>query len=333
MPGPTGERVVVTDSAALLQPGIELLRARGVGVEVLPSGIGSAEAAAIVAGYRVAIVGVLPIRASEIALLGKTRATGALVRAGIGYDIIDVEAATAAGIWVVNVPDYCVDEVADHAVLLLMAAWRRLTELERIWHAGAWVAPDLLPPVRRTRGRRLGIVGFGRIGRAVARRALSFGFDVVAHDPFVADEVLAAAGVDPVDLDELFATSDAITLHCPLTPETAHLVDRDRLAAARDGLVLVNTSRGGIVDLEALDEALEAGRVAAVGLDVLEDEPSPDLARPLLARPNVLLTPHLAWYSYEARRDLAIQAAEEAHRFVRGERPLNIVNPMARLAP
>ena len=333
MPGSSGERVVVTDSAALLQPGIELLRARGVAVEVLPSGIGSAEAAAIVAGYRAAIVGVLPIRASEIALLSETGETGALVRAGIGYDIIDVEAATAAGIWVVNVPDYCVDEVADHAVLLLIAAWRRLTELERIWHARAWVAPDLLPPVRRARGRRLGIVGFGRIGRAVAQRALSFGFDVVAHDPFVAGEVLAAAGVEPVGLDELFATSDAISLHCPLTAETVHLVDRDRLAVARDGLVLVNTSRGGIVDLAALDEALDAGRVAAVGLDVLEDEPTPDLARPLLARPNLLLTPHLAWYSHEARRDLAVQAAEEAHRFIRGERPLNIVNPEARTAP
>ncbi len=334
MPGLTDERIVVTDSEALLRPGIDLLRARGVEVEVLPAGTGSAEAAAIAAGYRAAIVGVLPFRAPEIAALARTGGkTGTLVRAGIGYDIIDVDAATAAGIWVVNVPDYCVDEVADHATLLLMAAWRRVSELERIWQAGAWVAPDLLPPVRRARGRRLGIVGFGRIGRAVAQRALAFGFEVVAHDPFVADAVLIAAGVQPVGVDELFATSDAITLHCPLTAQTAHLVDRDRLATTQDGLVLVNTSRGGIVDLGALEAALDTGRVAAVGLDVLEDEPTPDLARPLLARPNVLLTPHVAWYSHEARRDLAVQAAEEAHRFIKGERPLNVVNPEARLAP
>ena len=276
------------------------------------------------------IIGLLPFRGPEIAAL---RRTGLLVRAGIGYDIIDVEAATDAGIWVANVPDYCVDEVADHALLLLLSASRRLTELERVWHAGAWVNPGLVPPVHRIRGRRLGIVGFGRIGRAVAQRARGFGFEVVAHDPLVADDVLRAAGVEPVGLDELFATSDAITLHSPLTPDTRFLVGADRLARVKPGLVLVNTSRGGLVDLAALEAALDDGRIAAVALDVLDDEPAPDLTRALFQRPNVLLTPHLAWYSIEARRDLALQAAEEAYRYVSGERPLNIVNPEAREAP
>ena len=127
--------------------------------------------------------GCCSFRGPEIAAL---RRTGLLVRAGIGYDIIDVGAATDAGIWVANVPDYCVDEVADHALLLLLSALRRLTELERVWHAGAWVNASLVPPVHRIRGRRLGIVGFGRIGRAVAQRAHGFGFEVVAHDPLVA---------------------------------------------------------------------------------------------------------------------------------------------------
>ena len=324
------QRVVVTDSRALLEPGVASLRERGIEVEVLDEGVTGPEAAARVADYPAAIIGLLPFRAVEIAAL---RRTGLLVRAGIGYDVIDVDAATAAGIWVANVPDYCVDEVADHALLLILSAWRRLTELERVWHAGVWVNPGLVPPVNRIRGRRLGIVGFGRIGRAVAVRALGFGFDVVAHDPLVAGDVMLAAGVEPIGLADLFATSDAISLHCPLTAATRHLVDADQLARVRPGLVLVNTSRGGLVDLAAVDAALADGRIAALGLDVLEDEPDPDLARALFARPNVLLTPHLAWYSLEARRDLALQAAEEAFRYVSGERPRNLVNPEARPRP
>jgi phosphoglycerate dehydrogenase-like enzyme len=142
-----------------------------------------------------------------------------------------------------------------------------------------------------------------------------------------------AAGVTPIALDVLFETSDAISLHCPLTPETRYLVDTARLAKVKPGLVLVNTSRGGLVNLAAVDEALDDGRIAAVGLDVLEDEPDPDLSRPLFRRPNVLLTPHLAWYSLESRRDLAVQAAEEAYRFISGRRPRNLVNPLAREGP
>jgi D-3-phosphoglycerate dehydrogenase len=327
MPGQIDRRVAVTDSEALLQPGIELLRDRGVEVLVVPPGATSGEAATAAAGYPAAIVGLLSFGPAEIA---KLRQTGILVRAGIGYDVIDVEAATAAGIWVANVPDYCVDEVADHAMLLLMGAWRRLPELEAVWRAGSWVNASLVPPVRRARGRRLGLIGFGRIGRAVAHRARGFGFEVVAHDPYVADDDLRGAGVEPIGLDELFATADAVSLHCPLTSETRAMVNAERLARVRPGLVLVNTSRGGIVDLAALDDALERGLVGAAGLDVLADEPAPDLERPMFKRPNVILTPHLAWYSHEARRDLAIKAAEEAYRYVTGERPRNLVNPEAR---
>lgn len=330
MAGQIERRVAVTDSTELLQPGIELLRDRGVQVEVMPPGTTAADAARVAGDFPAAIVGLLAFRAPEIASLHRT---GLLVRAGIGYDVIDVDAASAAGIWVANVPDYCVDEVADHAMLLLMAAWRRLPELEAVWRAGSWVNASLVPPVLRARGRRLGIVGLGRIGQAVARRAGAFGFDVVAHDPFVPEATFRAADVASVDLETLFATSDAVSLHCPLTAETRHVVDADRLRRVRPGLVLVNTSRGGLVDLAALDAALETGQVAAVGLDVLEDEPAPDLTRGLFQRPNVVLTPHLAWYSLEARRDLAIKAAEEAYRYVSGERPRNLVNPAAREAP
>jgi phosphoglycerate dehydrogenase-like enzyme len=320
------QRVVITDSAPLLAPGIDLLRSRGVTVDVVADGTDAAGIGAAVAGAPAAIIGVKPLRAPEIEGL---RSTGLLIRAGIGYDIIDVPAATAKGIYVANVPDYCVEEVADHTVLLLMASWRRLTELEHVWHEGKWVNPAITPPVRRTRGKRLGVVGFGRIGRAVAERARGFGWEVVAYDPFLGGDAVRAAGASPVDLDGLFTTSNAVTLHSPLTPETHHMVSAARLASVPEGFVLVNTSRGGLIDIEALDAALERGRVAAVGLDVLEDEPAPDLSRPIFQRPNVLLTPHLAWYSQEARVDLARLAAENAYRYIQGERPWNIVNPDA----
>ncbi len=154
----------------------------------------------------------------EIAALQRT---GLLIRAGIGYDIIHVEAATSRGIWVANVPDFCVDEVADHTTLLLLAAARRLVTVASVWRsAERWLVSDLLPDIHRLRGRRLGVVGLGRIGRAVAARAQALGLEVVGFDPLLPAAVAAQAGVTLIELDELFATSDMVTLHCPLTPQT-----------------------------------------------------------------------------------------------------------------
>lgn len=325
------ERVVVTDAAELLRPAVDRLEAAGQRVRVLPPGLDSAEAARRSADVDVALIGVLPFGAAQIAALHRT---GLLIRAGIGYDIIDVEAATSRGIWVANVPDFCVDEVADHTTLLLLAAARRLVTVASVWRsAGRWLVSDLLPEIHRVRGRRLGVVGLGRIGRAVAARAQAFGLEVVGFDPVLAAGVAVESGVARVGLDELFATSDFVTLHCPLTPETRHLVDSRRLAATPTGLILLNTSRGGLVDLDALEAAIVSGHVAAAALDVLDGEPAPPLDHPLLSRPEVLVTPHVAWYSMEARRDLAIHAADEALRYLRGERPRNLVNPDARQAP
>lgn len=323
-------RVLVTDAGQLLAPGVERLRAAGVEVEVLPDGTAPAEAAARGADTPVIIVGVMSIREPEIATLRSTRL---LIRAGIGYDVIDVAAATARGIWVANVPDYCVDEVADHAMLLLLAATRRLSETSALWREHRrFTVNDLLPPVHRPSGRRLGIVGFGRIGSAVARRASAFGWEVVAHDPLLPAEEVRARGAQAVTLDGLLRTSDAISLHAPLAGGMSHLIGTAELAAVKPGVVLVNTSRGGLLDLDALDAAVVDGRVAAVGLDVLEGEPTPDLAHPLLSRPNVLVTPHVAWYSIEARRELALRTADEALRLLDGERPRNLVNPEAEVA-
>jgi phosphoglycerate dehydrogenase-like enzyme len=156
---------------------------------------------------------------------------------------------------------------------------------------------------------------------------------VIASDEFVPADRFASAGAERVSLDELFERSDIISLHVPLSAETQHLLSTAAFAKMKDGVVIVNASRGGLVDLAALDAAIESGKVRSAGLDVLEGEPTPDLAAPLLQRPNVLVTPHVAWYSQDARRELGIKAAQEALRYVRGERPRNLINPDARSAP
>ena len=319
----TGRRALVTDAGAVLAAVVTHLEQAGVAVTVLEPGATSAEAAARAADVPVVIIGLLPFGADEIAALRETRL---LIRAGIGYDIVDVDAATGAGIWVANVPDFCVDEVADHTMLLLAAAMRRLPSSLDMWRAaGRWaVIPDL-PPMHRMRGRRLGLVGLGRIGRQVAARARGFGWEVVAHDPFVAAG--SATDVEFVPLDELLGTCDAISLHCPLTPETEHLLDAARLDLLRDGTVVVNTSRGGLVDLDALHDAVVRGKVGVAALDVLDGEPLPDLDHPLLALDNVIVTPHVAWFSADAQVELARATADEALRFFDGERPRNLINP------
>jgi D-3-phosphoglycerate dehydrogenase len=319
-------RVTVTDSEGLLAPGIERLRAAGVEVRVLPDGTSPADAAAAAADASVVIDGVLAFREPEIAQLREARL---IVRAGIGYDLIDVAAATARGIWVANVPDYCADEVADHAVLLLLACARRLDALGQAWRdAGRWLAYDRLPPVRRPSEQVVGIVGMGRIGERVAARARGFGWTVIGQDAVLSPDDIRARGAEPVSLDELFERADAITLHCPLTTETHHLVDAARLANTRPGVVIVNTSRGGLIDIEALDAALTSGHVAAAGLDVLEDEPTVDLGQPVLAHPAVIATGHTAWYSLDARRELALLCADEALRVLDGEGPRHPVNTL-----
>lgn len=321
---PIPRRVTVTDSAELLAPAVERLRAAEVDVRVLPDGMSPADAAAAAADASVVIDAVLAFREPEIDRLAEARL---IVRAGIGYDLIDVAAATARGIWVANVPDYCADEVADHTLLLIMACARRLDRLGQAWRdADRWLAYDRLPPVRRPSEQVLGIVGMGRIGERVAARARAFGWQVIGQDAVLPPDAIRARGAEPVDLDELFARSDAITLHCPLTAETHHLVDGARLATTRPGVVIVNTSRGGLIDIAALDAALASGHVAAAGLDVLEDEPNVDLGQPVLAHPNVIATGHTAWYSLDARRELALLCAEEALRVLDGHPPRNAVN-------
>lgn len=313
----TDPHVTITDSFDLLAPAVDFLRREGVAVTELQPDLDPLEAAEQASGSDAVIVGVMPFDEPGLARLagGPVRL---IVRAGIGYDNVNVPAAHRHGIQVSNVPDYCTDEVADHTLLLLLAAERRLTTVRELGVEN-WSVATRLPPVHRLSGRVLGIIGFGRIGQKVARRAAAFGYDVIAHDPGVPNHTFTDAGVRSVELDELLRHADAITLHCPLTTDTTHLIDRASLAHVRPGGVLVNTSRGGLVNLDDVDGAVESGILASVALDVLDGEPEPPLDHPLLSRPEVLVTPHVAWYSLDARHALAVKSAEEALRSVRGE--------------
>jgi len=323
--------VVATDSGDLLRPGIETITAAGEQIEVLPDGLLGPDAADRVGDAKVLLVGLMHWRRPAIEKLPDS--VGLMIRCGIGVDVIDVDVATERGIWVANVPDYCVEEVADHTMLLLLAAARQVRHFEASWQQeGRWASLDY-QPVGRLAGQTLGLIGLGRIGTAVARRAGGFGLKVIAVDPGVPDERFAAVGAERVTLDELFARSDIVSVHTPLTPVTRHILGAESFARMKDGVVIVNASRGGLLDLAALDAALASGRVRAAGLDVLEGEPTPDLAAPLLHRRNVIVTPHVAWYSQDARRELGIKAAQEALRYIRGERPRNLINPSARATP
>jgi D-3-phosphoglycerate dehydrogenase len=247
-----------------------------------------------------------------------------VVRYGVGVDGIDLVAATDQGVPVVNVPDYGTDEVANHAVALLLALARKLARLDRQTRSGGW---DVfrVGPVTRLAGQTVGIVGCGRIGSAVARKLGGFDVRLLGSDPHIAT---FPAGVQPVAFERLVSESDYVTIHCPLTAETRHLFDAESIGWMRPTAALINTARGGIVDTAALVTALQQGLLAGAGLDVLEEEPL-DPASPLLRMEQVIVTPHAAWYSEEGRSDLKRRAAEEAVRVLRGERPRHCVNPEA----
>ena len=255
----------------------------------------------------VIVTGVHRLDASRVASL--ERCVGILCYS-IGMDKVDGTSAAAAAIPVRNVPDYCTDEVSDHALTLLLAAQRRLLPLANATAAGAWPAGDraIKDSIRRLRGQTLGIAGAGRIGRLVARKARAFGFRTIAYDPFL------TTSDDPdlllVDHDELFGTSDAIVLCAAYTAGAPPLVSREALTLVKPGLILVNVARGGHVDEQALAEALGDGRVAVAGLDVRTVEPPDPAGDPLVGLPNVILTPHVAATSRDAMDDLHRLAAE-----------------------
>lgn len=247
-----------------------------------------------------------------------------IARTGIGIDTVDLAAATARGIVVTNVPEYCEDEVSDHAMALMLALARNVTRGNTLVHGGGWDLAEV-KPIHRVRGGTVGLVGFGKIARLVAAKAQPFGLAVLAFDPYVDPADTAALGVDLVPFEELLARSDFVSVHAPLTPQTRHMIGAEALALMRPEAVVVNTARGGLVDVAALAEALDRGTIAGAGLDVLPDEP-PAADLPLYGRPNVILTPHTAFYSEESVLDLQVKAAQQVALVLSGQDPVYPVN-------
>ena len=246
-----------------------------------------------------------------------------ICRMGIGLDNIDIPAATTRGIPVTNVPDYCVEEVADHALALLLAFARNIGFFHLRSKQGEYNLPAG-PPMRRLRGKTLGLFGLGRIGRRVAEKARGLGLDVIAHTASGSDH---GTGCPMVSFDELLARSDFVSIHAPLTSATRHIFDAAALAKMKSTAVLLNTSRGPLIDPEALRGAIEAGRLGGAGLDVFEPEP-PDLADPLYRNERVIVTPHAAFVSEESLLELRTRVARQILARLTGETPENIVNGM-----
>ncbi len=247
-------------------------------------------------------------------------------RIGVGLDNIDVAACTARGVYVTNVPDYCIEEVSDHALGFALAWTRGLVGLDRAVRAGRWDPAQAR--LRRLANLTVGIVGYGRIGRATARKFAAFGCRVrVNSEPAPAD----ASGIEPVTLDALLEDSDIVVLHVPLTEQTRGLIDRRRIAAMKPGALLINVSRGGVVDTQAAIDALQSGQLSGVGLDVLDSEPQVPAA--LLAQDGAMLTPHVAFSSDAALAELRQRAAEEAVRLLSGQAPRNPCNVIANDRP
>jgi D-3-phosphoglycerate dehydrogenase len=245
-----------------------------------------------------------------------------IARTGIGLDNIDTVAATARKIVVTNVPDYCMDEVAEHTLALLLALGRKVAFYHQQTKSGGY---DLNrgPELRRLRGQTLGIVGLGKIGRNVAAKAAALGLGVLATDP---DPSATVPGVERCHLDELLTRSDYVSLHLPLTEATRGLIGAPAMGRMKPGSYLINTARGGLVDAAALAEALESGRLAGAALDVQEPEPPP-LDRPPYNDPRVIVTPHASFLSAESLLELRTRASRQVADFLTGRRPENVVNP------
>jgi D-3-phosphoglycerate dehydrogenase len=244
----------------------------------------------------------------------------AIGRFGLGVDNIDVKAAAELGITVTYVPDYCMHEVSDHAMALVLALARKIPLSNTLVQAGRWDMPAVVP-IHRLAGRVLGLVGFGNIPRALAPKAKAFGLRVVAHDPYVSPAALAAAEVEGVSFERLLEISDFVSIHAPLLPGTRGLFSAEVFRKMKKGAVVINTARGPLLDEDALIAALDSGQLGGAALDVVAVEPLPKDSR-LLGRDNLILTPHTAFYSVEALEELQTKCASDVARVLSGEKPV-----------
>ena len=251
---------------------------------------------------------------------------GAILRTGSGTDNVDIETATELGIIVTNTPHVVADQVADHAISLLFSLVRLVTYHDRLVRRGVWDSYVSMPKAHRYRGAKLGLVGFGHVGRLMAQKLASFQMGLLAHDLYVSADVMASLGVESVSLEQLLDRADYVSLHCPLTAETHHLIGERELRRMRPQALLINTARGKVVDEAALSKALQEGWIAGAALDVLEKEP-PDPDNPLLAMENVILTPHFAGFSDTYPEEFAEASVEAIVGFAERRWPRSVVNP------
>ena len=258
-------------------------------------------------------------------ILGALKRCKVIGRTGLGVDNIDVPAAAARGIVVTYVPDYCIAEVSDHAVAMLLALARKIPFANKLVQSGRWELPPVVP-LRRLEGQVLGLLGFGNIPRAVVPKAQAFGLKVIAHDPYVGKDAFAALGVEGVSFDDLLRRSNFVSVHAPLLPATRGILTAAAFAKMKKGALVVNTARGPLIDEKALIAALDSGHLGGAALDVVETEPLPKDSS-LLGRDNVILTPHTAFYSVEALVELQTKAASDVARVLSGEKPVYPVAP------
>jgi D-3-phosphoglycerate dehydrogenase / 2-oxoglutarate reductase len=256
--------------------------------------------------------------------LQKAEKSKVIVRMGIGFNNIDIAAAGEAGKYACNVPDYCFDEVSDHAMILALTLGRKVLQFDKRVKSGIW-DHDGMAPIYPFRGATFGLLAFGNIAKQIVAKAQAFGFNVIAYDPFVTKEVARKYGVELVSFEELLTNSDVLSVHSPLTDETKHIINYENLSKMKKRAVIINTSRGPLVDENGLYKALSEGLIAGAGLDVMEIEP-PEKDNPLYNLDNVIITPHTAFYSEKSAAELRRKAFEEAIRVIKGEQPKNCVN-------
>jgi D-3-phosphoglycerate dehydrogenase / 2-oxoglutarate reductase len=248
-----------------------------------------------------------------------------IVRYGVGVDNVDLDAATDLGIIVSRVPDYCLEEVSDHAVALTLALGRGLFERHGVMKAGGWDDPRKVN-LNRFSECIAGLLAFGQIARRTARKLSSWNLRLIAHDPYIEQGIISATDVLPVSFEVLLKESDYLIMHAPLFPENRHIINAESISKMKTGSYLINTGRGPLVDANALADALKSGKLAGAALDVFETEPLPSDS-PLRSIPNLILTDHVAWYSEQSQRQLQLSAAAEAARGASGGLPKTIANP------
>jgi D-3-phosphoglycerate dehydrogenase len=289
---------------------------------VMSASLAAEDVLAVVPDADAVLVGHALLTADIIAQMRRCRV---IARYGVGFDNVDLRAATAHGIYVCNVPDYCMDDVATHAIMLALACLRRLPWQIEVAHSASWKG-GVTGDIPRLSELTFGVLGLGRIGSTAARKAAGLGFHVIACDPYIPGERFAAVGAEAVSFDDLLARSDVLSLHTPLTDETRGIIDESALRRMKPSAILVNTARGPVVRSAAVARALNEGWIAGAGLDVLEKEP-PARDDPLLSQPRAILTPHIAWYSKTSHVEMQARAANEVIRVLTGQKPLNVVNP------